>query len=76
MQSKNNILICFLLCFSLSVNTLLAQGFEGYYQHPDIHQNQIVFVAEGDIWKVATTGGIAQRLTTHRWPTRQVMKVL
>jgi len=65
MQSKNNILIGFLLCFSLSVNTLLAQGFEGYYQHPDIHQNQIVFVAEGDIWKVATTGGIAQRLTTH-----------
>ena len=44
---------------------LFAQGFEGYYQYPDIHQNTIVFVAEGDIWKVPTNGGLAQRLTTH-----------
>jgi tricorn protease len=42
-----------------------AQGFEGYYQHPDIHKNTIVFVAEGDIWKVSINGGLAQRLTTH-----------
>jgi tricorn protease len=36
-----------------------AQGFEGYYQ------NTIVFLAEGDIWKVPIQGGLAQRLTTH-----------
>ena len=65
MQSKNKIVIGLLLCFSFVLNNLLAQGFEGYYQYPDIHQNQIVFVAEGDIWKVPITGGIAQRLTTH-----------
>lgn len=44
---------------------LPAQGFEGYYQYPDLHQNTIVFVAEGDVWKVPTSGGLAQRLTTH-----------
>ena len=65
MQSKNNGLIGFFLCFLLCTNFSLAQGLQGYYQYPDIHQNQIVFVAEGDIWKVPATGGIAQRLTTH-----------
>ncbi|MEM9820209.1 MAG: S41 family peptidase [Bacteroidota bacterium] len=43
----------------------IAQGFEGYYQYPDIHQNTIVFTAEGDLWKVSADGGLAQRLTTH-----------
>ena len=42
-----------------------AQGFEGYYRYPDIHKNTIVFSAEGDIWTVPLTGGLAQRLTTH-----------
>lgn len=42
-----------------------AQGFEGYYRYPDIHKNTLVFTAEGDIWTVPLTGGIAHRLTTH-----------
>jgi len=54
-----------LLYLAIGVNQVLAQGFEGYYQHPDIHGNTIVFVAEGDIWKVPVEGGLAQRLTTH-----------
>ncbi len=53
------------LCLALGLNQAIAQGFGGYYQHPDLHQNTIVFVAEGDIWKVSTEGGLAQRLTTH-----------
>ncbi len=53
-----------LLCVLFSIKGT-AQGVEGYYQHPDIHNNQIVFCAEGDIWTVALSGGIAQRLTTH-----------
>ncbi|TAD85493.1 MAG: protease [Bacteroidetes bacterium] len=53
----------FLMAIGFSGAT--AQGFKGYYQHPDIHQNTIVFVAEGDIWKVPIQGGLAQRLTTH-----------
>jgi len=65
MQSKNIALLgCLLFVFAIS-NHLSAQGFEGYYQFPDIHGNTIVFSAEGDIWKVPVTGGLAQRLTTH-----------
>ncbi|MEQ8703947.1 MAG: S41 family peptidase [Phaeodactylibacter sp.] len=53
------------LSLLISLAQLPAQGFEGYYQYPDLHDNTIVFVAEGDIWKVPIEGGLAQRLTTH-----------
>lgn len=56
-----------LLFVSMLVSCLvLAQGFEGYYRHPDIHNNTIVFSAEGDLWTVQLQGGLAQRLTTHQ----------
>lgn len=50
--------------FSYSVS--YAQGFEGYYQNPTIHNTTIVFAAEGDLWTVPLSGGLAQRLTTHQ----------
>lgn len=37
----------------------------GYYRSPTIHGDTIVFVSEGDLWKVPTTGGVARRMTTH-----------
>src|SRR5436190_8625027 len=37
----------------------------GYYRQPSIHKDTIVFVAEGDLWRVPITGGRAARLTTH-----------
>lgn len=49
----------------LGLNQAFSQGFEGYYQYPDIHQNTVVFAAEGNIWRVSVEGGLAQRLTTH-----------
>jgi tricorn protease len=58
-------LILFTLFMMLGLNQAASQGFEGYYQHPEIHQNTIVFVAEDDIWKVSIERGLAQRLTTH-----------
>lgn len=33
-------------------------------RHPDIHHDQIVFTYGGDLWRAATTGGTAVRLTS------------
>ncbi|MEO1655438.1 MAG: protease, partial [Bacteroidota bacterium] len=65
MQFKITQLFTLFIGLAIGLHQVKAQGFEGYYQHPDIHGNTIVFVAEGDIWKVPIEGGLAQRLTTH-----------
>ncbi|OOG70587.1 S41 family peptidase [Algoriphagus sp. A40] len=42
-----------------------GQSAPGYFMQPDVHENTVVFVAEGDLWKTSLTGGEAIRLTTH-----------
>ena len=37
----------------------------GFYRFPAIHQQQVWFTAEGDLWRVASSGGRAERVTTH-----------
>lgn len=51
------------LSILLSTTAFAAQ--QGYYQTPDVNNTALVFSSEGDIWRAATTGGLAQRLTTH-----------
>lgn len=38
---------------------------QGYYRFPSLHQQQLVFTAEGDIWLAGLDKPNAQRLTTH-----------
>ncbi len=37
----------------------------GYYRHPTIHDDTIVFISEDDLWTVSVDGGIARRLTSN-----------
>jgi tricorn protease len=42
-----------------------AAGPAGYYRQPAILDDTVVFVSEGDLWKVSARGGAARRLTSH-----------
>ena len=53
------------LFISIFYNQSKAQEKPGYFMHPDLHENTMVFVAEGDIWTASVSGGMATRLTTH-----------
>lgn len=52
----------FVLCLFINLSSYAA---EGYYRSPSIHNQTVVFTAEGDLWKVSANGGDAQRLTSH-----------
>lgn len=48
----------------LSLTSAHAQQ-RGYYREPALHDQTLVFAAEGDLWTVGLEGGLARRLTSH-----------
>lgn len=53
----------FLICLLLITQPALALS--GYYRYPALHNDTLVFTAEGDLWKIKLDEAYAQRLTTH-----------
>ncbi|CAM2010803.1 S41 family peptidase [Acanthopleuribacter pedis] len=58
-------LIGCILCALLHVAAFAGEGDARLLRFPDIHQDQIVFVAGGDLHLVSAQGGVAKRLTSH-----------
>jgi tricorn protease len=49
----------------VATTTARATSPVGYYRQPALYQDTLVFVSEGDLWKVRLSGGVATRLTSH-----------
>ncbi len=61
---KRSIAVLVVLLFFLTGPALAAQQGR-LLRFPDVYGDKIVFVYAGDIWSVPTSGGLAERLTTH-----------
>src|SRR5262245_50517535 len=56
---------CLRLIISLGALAAPAlAGQEGYLRYPDLHGDQVAFVAEGDLWLAPVGGGAARRVTS------------
>ena len=67
MKNRKNLLVLSFLLGAILVFTIFAPAkpIKGYYRHPALHGNTLIFAAEGDLWTVGVEGGMARRLTTH-----------
>ncbi len=58
-------LLFLLLCLMCQGALAATEGKLGYYRQPAIHNDTVVFVAEGDLWRTTLTSPRAERLTTN-----------
>jgi tricorn protease len=59
------LLVAELIIGSVRARAAEAAVARGYFRYPTINGDTIAFAAEGDIWTVSTSGGVARRLTSH-----------
>lgn len=64
MSTAGNSALASLLILGVAASAAAAPPV-GYYRQPAIVHDTVVFVAEGDLWKVPVKGGVATRLTSH-----------
>ena len=62
MKTKGSILLGLIVLVGLAQLAGAAEA--RLLRFPDVHGQQIIFVYAGDLWTVATTGGVARRLTS------------
>jgi tricorn protease len=65
MRIFNRAHVVVLACFCALFLRAAEQSERGYFRYPAIHNETVVFTAEGDLWRGSIEGGVAQRLTTH-----------
>ena len=49
--------------------------FSGYLRYPHVNEDQVVFVADDDLWLTTVLGGRAHRLTSEHIPVRSPPRV-
>ena len=57
--------LAFTIITGLLINSVLAQDQARLLRFPAIHKDQIVFTYAGDLYSVASSGGVARKLTNH-----------
>lgn len=53
------------LCLLAVAPAARAEAPRGYYRFPALAKDAVLFTAEGDLWAVPLSGGLARRLTSH-----------
>lgn len=66
LTTQRTLCLASILTLILAISTLSpAEARPGYYRSPDIHGEQVVFTAEGDLWLASLDGTNVQRITSH-----------